>query len=53
LLKVAEQSEQVKNRPFERRGGGIDGFSYFSIDFQLFYFLTKIIAEQLRGVFSL
>jgi hypothetical protein len=26
--------------------GGVDGFSYFFIDFQLFYFLTRIIPEQ-------
>ena len=26
--------------------GGVDDFSYFSIDFQLFYFLTKIIPDM-------
>ena len=33
-------SEQVKNRPFER---GCRWFQLFFIDFQLFYFLTRII----------
>ena len=34
------QSEQVKNRPFER---GCRWFQLFFIDFQLNYFITRII----------
>jgi hypothetical protein len=34
------KSEQVRNDHFEK---GVNGFSYFLIDFQLLYFLTRII----------
>jgi hypothetical protein len=39
---VAGQSEQVKNRQFER---GSRWFHLFFIDFQLFYFLSKVIPD--------
>ena len=28
--------------------GGVDGLSYFSLIFQLFYFLTRIIPESAK-----
>ena len=41
-------SELLKKGDPLKVGG--DGFSYFFIDFQLFYFLTKIIIEILLNI---
>ena len=43
FLKIAGQSEQVKNGPFER------GFRWFYV-FHWFYFLTRIIPEFVKVV---
>ena len=39
------ESEQVRNGPDEKKGGGCSWFQLFFIDFQLFYYLFRIIHD--------